>query len=284
MKKLVILLLALVSCISPVAEPPIVESMPEIPMIVEPPVIETPVEVPAQPFCTDSDGLNSFEKGVTETLDDRVSDSCLHLKNNGKIPLNRVVEYFCEENKIVAEAIDCKNGCENGACLREAKPLPPVHKLISSGACEEGRLIDNAIRITKCYNDCLSDTKCVRTPHKGRQISLPWQLNCLVRTNQWVVNKWVEFDVLTPIQAAFSANVSGSEVLSVEIRDLADRVVAVPINQKLVGENRCFSFTIGIAQANLNPGSYVVRIGARAVQPHLLRSFRGHDFSVAFNR
>jgi hypothetical protein len=97
-----------------------------------------------------------------------------------------------------------------------------------------------------------------------------------------VVEKWVEFEVLRPINAEFIAGIVGSEHVLVEVRD-AQGVVARPLARE-ISRNRCFTPVIGKAQAKLSPGTYEVRIGAKATGPDLLRSFAGKNFSITVLR
>jgi len=271
----------LISCSQPeVGKAP--ELIDEIPVQVPEVVVEEPAPVMPVVGCIDSDqGMSPFVKGVTQNPADTVSDSCLFSKTNGKVSLPKLVEYFCEGGEIVAEVVDCKRGCKDGVCLPPPKPAGQVNLLIENGNCKAGLNVEGKIRVTDCYNDCLVQTPCYPVELKTKSIVLPPQLNCLARTDQWVIEKWVEFDVLRPVDVEFSAEVLGSEAVSVEVWDGEQNLVATIIKEVIVN-NRCFALGSGKARASLQPGHYEVHIGARAGGKDLLRSFRGEDFGVAF--
>lgn len=273
MKKLVFLLL-LVACM------PVKESVQQPSIQVESPVFEQPVPVEQIPSpaevvkCVDSDGFDVFVKGSVMS-DKLLSDSCLSVRKDGLQPISKVLEYVCDNDEVVAQIIDCEFGCENGACLKVSKP---VYKLVDDGRCAEGTFGD-ALRVTKCYDNCLPQTMCEQTPLKTKSVSLPWQLSCLARTDERVVETWFEFEVLREVNAEFLTEVLGSEIVSVEVlRD--GSLVTSPMNKKLIGNNRCFGFGSSVSRASLVPGKYVVKISARAIGADLLRSFRGKNFFV----
>ena len=273
MKKLVILLL-LVACV------PVQEQVEQPIIQVESPVFEQPVPVEQTPSpaevvrCVDSDGFDVFVKGSV-VKDKLLSDSCLSVRKDGLQPISKVLEYVCDNDEVVAQIIDCEFGCENGACLKVSKP---VYKMVDDGKCAEETFGD-ALRVTKCFDNCLPQTMCEQAPLKTKSVSLPWQLSCLARTDERVVDSWFEFEVLREVNAEFLVEVFGSEIVSVEV--LHDSLlVASPLNKKLVGNNRCFGFGAGGSRASLVPGKYVVKVSARAIGADLLRSFRGKNFFV----
>jgi len=278
MKKLVMLLVFLAACTVPqqTQEMPVQE-------IQRPQEMPTPVLQLPEKFCTDSDeGKNIFVRGTTQNNDDHVEDSCLSLRIEGKvIQLPKVVEYYCDETNIIAEIIDCEHGCEKGVCLSQPRPEPIRYSLIENGECYEGKNIDNKIVVTKCYNNCLVNTQCSKKGYKSKSATLPFQLSCLAPTDKLILERWMEFDVLQPIDVEFETEVFGSENILVGVVDKSENVYATLI-ERLVSKNLCFGHGTGRTTAHLEPGQYEVRIGAQAVQPHLLRSFRGEDFSVAF--
>ncbi len=64
------------------------------------------IEIPA---CLDSDGGKiSYVKGTTKIGVIEQKDVC-----NG----NAIEEFYCSENQIVSETIECYDGCKNGACI-----------------------------------------------------------------------------------------------------------------------------------------------------------------------
>src|SRR3990172_9416471 len=218
MKMLVMLVLLLVSCM-PVKEPVVQQPSVQQPSLPEP--VEMPVEV-----CVDVDGVDAFVRGQTSVSGKRVFDECLSLKKDGVlVPLSKVVEYACEDDRIVADIVDCEFGCESGACLSAPKPKPVVHQLISNGDCLENAVIGDVLKTAACYNKCLAQTICEPAPLKTGAVSLPWQLNCLARTDEWVLEKWVEFDVLKEARIEFSAEIEGSEFVLVEVRNDAGEVL-----------------------------------------------------------
>ncbi len=279
---LLLLLVALTACAvqQPVSPEPQKEV---IPVAEEKPFQVPEIKQPPVP-CTDTDeGRNEFVKGTAQNQTNKVADSCLFLRLPTRdMPLQQVAEYSCEENRIVAEIIKCEHGCEEGACLATPKPLPPVYLLIEDGNCRKDLIANNAIKVTMCYNDCLSQTACDPAPLKTKHVTLPAELSCLARTDNWVLEKWLEFEVLKPVTVIFEANVAGSEAVLVEVRDSQGKLVAAPIDNVLISENRCFGEASGSARAELEPGKYQVIVGAKAEEPHLLRSFRGQNFAVSF--
>jgi len=285
MKRLVILLLILAAC-APVGKPvqqPVGLVIPED--MVDERAIPVPVFEEIREKCIDTDeGVNLFIKGVAQTADDSKSDTCLHLLVNGvKVPMNQVLEYSCEGGTIAADAIDCEHGCKMGACLTQPEPELPKHYLVNNGDCVQ-QVFDGAIKVTECYNDCLRGTRCEPGEYKSKSVSLPYQLNCLVRDNKWVLEKWVEFEVLRPVEVAFTTDISASEFVGVQVVDSSGNPVANPIPQREVARNKCFQVVKGGDVARLQPGKYEVHIGARATSPDMFRSFRGKDFAVQILR
>jgi hypothetical protein len=282
MKKLVILFLLLIACSKAVEHP-----VPQPVRIIEAPVpaVEqapaTPVPTPPSLSCSDSDGgKNVFVKGTVKNQLDSMTDVCLAVKKEGElISIPSGVEYFCENGNIVAEVVACEHGCENGACLSAPRP---VYSLTKDAKCEEGLVIQNAVKITKCHSSCLSQTMCDPQGGKTQHLTLPWQLNCVVPSNAVVTNNWVEFDVLRPVKVEFSAYVKGSEIVSVKIHDSGGNLVAGVISQRAASSNRCFADVRGSARVQLEPGSYEVRISAQGTAPDNMRSFQGKELSVSF--
>lgn len=275
-----LLLLLLLSC-SPVSLPeaPVSEpvSVPSQPIIQPVP----PVEVIESVFCEDSDGgVNLESRGVVKSSSDEVMDSCLYAERDGlRIPLSSVAEYSCDGDRIVAEVFECTFGCESGACLSSAREK---FYLVKDSNCVPGIVLNDVISIKSCLDSCLSYTSCEPGGVKTSQVSLPWQLSCLARTDEWEVEKWVDFEVSRPVFVDLFADVIGSEFVRVQVfkngvlvANVIDGAVSLP--------NRCFAPLSGKTFAYLSPGSYEVRIGARGVGAEdLLRSFKGLNLSVSF--
>lgn len=275
-----LLLFLLLSC-APVSLP--VEQPPEPILPIQPaPVVpvQPAVEVVETIFCEDSDGSDIFSRGVTKSSFDSVMDSCLYADRDGlRVPLSRVVEYSCDGDKIVADVFDCEFGCENGACLSSAREK---FYLVRDSECKQGAILNDVLSVKNCFNSCLTGTSCEASGVKTSQVSLPWQLSCLARNDEWVVEKWVEFEILSPVFVEFFADVVGSELVRVQIfRDgaLVGNVIDGPVSLP----NRCFAPVSGKGFAYMTTGIYEVRIGARAVgAADLLRSFKALNFSVSF--
>ncbi len=124
------------------------------------PAVPLTAPVPA-PQCTDSDGgKDSYVKGIAygsltpfgtkyENKVGQSEDTCLQLKN-GQYPWNydlvgwesrnwhtdsgvfncekdcAAYEKYCADTRqVAADAINCPNGCKDGACLKEPAPTPP---------------------------------------------------------------------------------------------------------------------------------------------------------------
>lgn len=278
---LLIFLLVLTACgvkEIPVEQQPVIEPPKPEPIYVEK-TEQVPVPVKK---CFDSDnGLNKYERGVIENQNDKLTDSCLYtVAGSEKISLSKVAEYFCEGEDIVAEVMHCEYGCEDGACLR-SRTERKVHKLIDNGMCREDVKVEDVIKVKACYNDCLSNTRCEPQELRTTSVLLPPQLNCLAPTDAWVVEKWLEFEVLKPTTAIFGADVLGGEIVMVEVHDERGAVVAAPIDKQPLTNNKCFGEGVGLSRAKLQAGNYVVIIGARGVGKDRFRSFSGHDFSVS---
>jgi len=244
--------------------------------------LQAPVSAQVQRLCVDSDeGMDEFTKGTVTNGTDVVSDACLSLQARGQtIPLNKVVEYFCENSQVVAEAISCAHGCVEGACRKEPLPEPEVVLLVEEGDCKQGASV-GPLKVTACYNACLQATACQKKEVKTRSVTLPWQLSCLVRSDTWLEERWLEFELQKEAEVFFKTEVLGSELVSVTVHDERGARVASLINQQVLGVNRCFGYGVGSAKVTLPPGRYEVHVGARAQAPHLLRSFFGKSFGVA---
>ena len=63
-------------------------------------------------MCADSDGTNSFTKGVTLSLADKKShtDYC--------VTANSVMEGSCNGDNLRKEQVQCGKSCVDGACLK----------------------------------------------------------------------------------------------------------------------------------------------------------------------
>jgi hypothetical protein len=247
-----------------------------VPEYTEPsePEVETPTF-----FCEDSDnGMNEFSKGVTHNATNTVSDSCLSVLVDGKqVSINKVIEYACDGSSVYGEIVDCEFGCNKGACLESELPK---HYLVESGECKPSFNVAG-VQVTSCYNNCLTNTQCRKGAYESSSVTLPFQLNCLAKTDAWVVEKWFEFKVQNPVEVIFSSEVQGSEFVTVEIRDLQGNLVSAPINQKEVARNRCFEYAKGTSRVKLQPGSYQVIIGAKGDGKDRFRSFKGENFALS---
>jgi len=270
MKKLVILLL-LVACIQQV--PPAEEA----PVLVEQPVlqqqgfVEEPTRMPIEE-CVDSDGFNIFVKGNVKKGSKELSDSCLSLKQDGLVPLSKVVEYVCEGNEFVAKPIDCTYGCVEGACVKDSEK----HFLVRDGVCRAGSTGNFAV--TQCFGNCLPNTMCAPAPLKTKQFTFPYQLACLVPSDEVVVDKWFEFEIFSPMNVVFFVDVEGSELVAVEVYDASGNAVSAPINGRI--GVRCFTAFSGSARASLPQGKYFVYIAAKGDGPEKFRSLRAKNFAV----
>nr|MBI4156636.1 hypothetical protein [Candidatus Woesearchaeota archaeon] len=75
------------------------------------------------PKCVDTDnGVNEFEAGKTYMSDNENSvhyDTCLYDQSNS------LIEYSCFNNVIQKTQIQCKNGCKEGACLKQVSTCLP---------------------------------------------------------------------------------------------------------------------------------------------------------------
>lgn len=270
MKKLVMLLLLLVAC-GKAIEQPVQQSPVEIFVA---PIIEQPTSTPVPiPFCSDSDGINEFVRGTVQSESDVQTDSCLSVKVNGVRPLPKLVEYSCEGSKIVADVLSCEFGCKNGACV-DGNNLPK-QSLIADGKCVVG--VNYAgITVTRCASNCLPNTLCSPQPLKTKQISLPYQLGCVVRDESPSEGDWFEFEVSRDVDVLLFTEVEGSELSAVELRGPSPVVLLAQKGQ------RCFWGMNSAVRASLLPGKYIVHSSARGVgKDDSLRSFRGVGFSVA---
>jgi len=270
MKKLVILCLLLVACAVQVqvqpTQAPIIETSTPVEKII---IVSTETPVP---FCIDSDNGNEFVKGTVRSAADVVTDSCL-VKKDSMISLSKVVEYSCDGAYIVANVINCEFGCKAGACI-DGKNIPK-HSLISGGKCVAG--VNSAgITVTRCASNCLPNTLCSPQPLKTKQISLPYQLGCVVRGEEWAQGDWFEFEVSRDVDVLLFTEVEGSELSTVELRGPSPVVLLAQKGQ------RCFWGMKSVVRVSLVPGKYVVHASARGVgKDDALRSFRGVGFSVA---
>jgi hypothetical protein len=275
MKK-VIILLFLIAC----AQIPEKQPVQEVPVKVELPTPRAQPIIPAPSVvCTDSDGLNEFVKGRIVRNGKELFDSCLSVKSDGLVPLSKVLEYVCENGEIVAKIVNCEFGCESGACLSAPRAF---NMLVENGRCAEGAIIQDSIKITKCYSPCLPNTMCRQQPVKTKHLSLPWQLSCVVPNDAWVADTWVEFSVLRSSIVDLRAFVAGSESLSVLLQDSSGKSIAAPIGAVKVSTNRCFVQASGVDRVSLSPGAYKVVMAARGTSPDNLRSFQGINLSVSF--
>lgn len=279
-----LLLLLLLSCAPIVPPQPVVEPVqePVIEKVAEPvvDVVEPPVSVVESSVCEDSDGVNIESRGVTKSAFDEVMDSCLYAERDGlRVPLSSVVEYSCVDDMIVTDVFECDFGCESGAC--RSSPREKFY-LIRDSVCVPGAVLNNVISIKNCFDSCLSYSSCEPGGVKTSQVSLPWQLSCLARSDEWEFEKWVEFSVSRPVFVDLFADVVGSEFVKVQI--FRDGLLAASVIDGAVSlPNRCFAPVSGKGFAYLTPGNYEVRIGARAVGAEdLLRSFKGLNLSVSF--
>jgi hypothetical protein len=270
MKKLVILCLLLVACAVQVqVQPtpaPIIETSTPVEKIATMPT-ETPV-----PFCIGGDNGNEFVKGTVRSATDMVTDSCL-VKKDSMVPLSKVVEYSCDGAYIIANVMNCEFGCKAGACI-DGKNLPK-QSLISGGKCLAG--VNSAgITVTRCANECLPNTLCSPQPLKTEQFSLPYQLGCVVRSEEWAQGDWFEFEVSRPVDILLFTEVEGSELVTVELRGPSPIILLAQKGQS------CFRGLKSVVRASLVPGKYVVHASARGLgEGDALRSFRGISFSVA---
>jgi hypothetical protein len=245
---------------------PIIETSTPVEKIVMMPT-ETPV-----PFCLDSDNGNEFVKGTVHGATDTVTDSCL-VKKESMVQLSKVVEYSCDGTYIIANVMNCEFGCKDGACI-DGKNLPK-HSLISGGKCVAG--VNSAgITVTRCASNCLPNTLCSHQPLKTKQISLPYQLGCVVRGEEWAQGDWFEFEVSRDVDVLLFTEVEGSELATVELRGPSSVVLLAQKGQ------RCFWSMKSVVRASLVQGKYVVHASARGVgKDDALRSFQGIGFSVA---
>ncbi len=271
MKKLVFLLL-LVACIGQAPVQPVVERP-----VVEAPVLVQPTAIPLPPVvetCVDSDGSDAFVKGKVVKGAKILEDSCLSLKSDsGPIPISKVIEYACDNNEIVATPVDCSLGCLRGACLGDVEK----QFLVKDGECNSV----GGFLITNCLDGCLDKTMCVPAPAKTKSITLPFQLSCLVPTEEWVINKWFDFEVPRAMEVLIFVDISGSEFALVEVRDSEGKLVVSPLNKKRISNNRCFTDASGFARASLQKGKYEVRVGAKGEGSEKFRSLKAKNFAVA---
>jgi|GEM_PF-2948636 len=231
--------------------------------------------------CFDVDGgLNEFERGRVFNGTDDVLDSCLFSQKEGvNVPLDQLAEYSCDSNNVVADIIDCEFGCESGTCRSAPRTK---FSLVENGECVVNSTFGAAIKVSECYNDCLTQTFCDKKDIKTTSVALPWQLSCLVGTEQWVVEKWVDFEVSRPVTVILGASVEASEWARVQIYRKGDWFVSSIIDEQAPNQNRCFYPFSGETKVSLSPGKYEVRIGARAIGPDLLRSFNAQNLTVSF--
>lgn len=278
----VLLLALLISCAPVIVETEVSNATEEIPVdVVSEKVVEPEVVVSEVVSCVDDDsGIDKFVRGHVYNGTDEVYDSCLFSeKEKIKVPLNQVAEYSCENNNIVADILDCEFGCENGAC--RTTPRPEFY-LIKDGKCAANETFGASLKITQCFNDCLSYSACEKKEVETKSVSLPWQLSCLVSSEQWVTERWVEFEVTRPITVVMSADVEASEWARVQIYRKGDWFVSSIIDEQAKQQNRCFAPFSGKTEVFLDVGKYEVRIGARAIGPDLLRSFNAKDLKISF--
>lgn len=231
--------------------------------------------------CFDDDGgVNEFERGKVSNGTDEVLDSCLFSQKEGvNVPLNQLAEYSCENNNVVADIVDCEFGCESGACRKSARTK---FSIVEDGKCVVNATFGASIKVVECYNDCLAQTFCEKSGVDTKSVSIPWQLSCLVGTEQWVVEKWVDFEVSRDVTVILGANVEASEWARVQLYRKGDWFVSSIIDAQALNQNRCFYPFSGQTQVSLSPGKYEVRIGARAIGPDLLRSFKAQNLTVSF--
>jgi hypothetical protein len=271
MKKLVILIL-LVACVqqAPLQEraPAIFEPVPQMPVAVQPvPVFEEEVVE-----CVDSDGFDIFAKGKVVQGDKELFDSCLSLKQNGLVPLSKVLEYVCEGDEIVAKPIDCAYGCLAGACVQEVER----QFLVRDGVCSTGSV--GSFAVTECFDNCLPGTMCAPAPLKTKHYTFPYQLACLVPSDDVVTDKWFEFETFAPMNLVLFADVEGSELVAVEVHDANGNAVAAPINGRI--GVRCFTAFSGTARVSLPQGRYVVYIAAKGDGSEKFRSLSAKNFAI----
>jgi len=244
-------------------------------------VVEPEVVVSEVVTCVDDDGgIDKFVRGRVFNGSDDVYDSCLFSeKEKVRVPLNQVAEYSCEDNNIAADILDCEFGCESGAC--RTSPRPEFY-LVKDGRCAANETFGSSIKVSQCFNNCLSYTACEKEGVDTKSVSLPWQLSCLVSSEQWVVERWVEFEVTRPVTVLMSADVEASEWARVQIYRKGDWFVSSIIDEQASTQNRCFASFSGKTEVFLDVGKYEVRIGSRAIGPDLLRSFYAKDLKVSF--
>lgn len=225
-------------------------------------------------FCEDSD-TNESTKGTVRTHNDTLTDSCLFLNANGtQIPMNKVVEYSCTNGQIEAAIFECAFGCDDGACRTQDELTR--FDIVTNGTCTTGK--KGPITVTKCSNGCLPLTPCEKQAVETPSVSLPGELSCLARNENWDEAVWFEFVVQSPVNARFETEVLGSEAVMVAV-DNGKGIVAAPL-RGIVAENRCFAYGKGAATAFLTPGRYKVLISARGGGSDLFRSFKGQSFSI----
>ena len=109
----------------------------------------TTVEYPGECItCEDSDGgMNKEQKGTTTLGEQTETDYC-----EG----NTVIEYFCEENEIKSQSIDCLENqfCEKGRCVAQVECTDPDEKdIFSIGTARKG---------DKEYTDTCNDLERVK--------------------------------------------------------------------------------------------------------------------------
>ena len=184
MKRVMIFLVFLVACAKtlPVQTP--VEIAPEEKAPVEVPVIEE-VPFPVIENCVDLDNADVFVKGRVVKGEKVLDDSCLSLKEG--VSLSKVVEYVCENNEIVAKIFSCEYGCKEGACIKDVQK----QFLVQNGECALG----GNFKVTKCFDGCLPKTMCVPAPLKTKHYDFPYQLACLVSSDEVSSDVWFEFEV-----------------------------------------------------------------------------------------
>jgi|GEM_PF-5859788 len=100
--------------------------------------------------CADTDGgMNYYERGVVISDEEAFFDSCIGCDEvcseddptDCKTVCNSVLEYYCEDNRVMREAYLCRFGCINGACIK--KECVGEGEVLSNfegayGACCEG--------------------------------------------------------------------------------------------------------------------------------------------------
>ena len=137
-------------------------------------LLAAPVVV-AQTYCTDSDGLNYFNKGKVTGLELGIPYSHEDVCRYGYT----AVEYYCEGNTVKVEKQFCYGGCQNGACVqigttrysrsyvpitttKTPTPFPVVERVVlevpmPTPKCADFIDMDQCLDVSSCYWDQETD-------------------------------------------------------------------------------------------------------------------------------